>query len=178
TGVTLCLYDGVDDTPATTVPLSARNHDIWHAYVPGVHPGTRYGYRFEGPWEPANGMRFNPHKLVLDPYAHAIDGNVDWDASVYAYELESGDDATMDERPNDGQMPKGVVAHWDSDWEGDRHPNTPWEQSVIYEMHVKGFTERNNAIPEELRGTWSGVAHPASIEYLTGLGVTAVELLP
>ena len=125
TGVTLCIFDG-DAEPATTVPLSERNHDIWHVYVPGVHPGTRYGYRFDGPWDPANGMRFNPHKLVLDPYAHAIDGAVDWDASVYAYELESGDDAKMDERPNDARMPKGVVAHWDSDWEGDRHPNTPW----------------------------------------------------
>ena len=177
TGVTLCIFDG-DDEPATTVKLSERNHDIWHVYVPGVHPGTRYGYRFEGPWEPANGMRFNPHKLVLDPYARAIAGTVDWDASVYAYELESGDDAKMDERPNDARMPKGVVAHWDSDWEGDRHPNTPWEQSVVYELHVKGFTEGNEAIPEEMRGTWSGVSHPASIEYLTRLGVTAVELLP
>jgi glycogen operon protein len=178
TGVTLCIYDADASEPSATVPLSERNHDTWHVYVPGVHPGTRYGYRFEGPYSPGEGMRFNPHKLVLDPYARAIDGNVDWGPSVYAYTLESGDDAEMDERPNDAQMPKGVVAHWDSDWEGDRHPSTPWEQSVIYELHVKGFTECNAAIPEELRGTWSGVAHPASIDYLTKLGVTAIELLP
>jgi glycogen operon protein len=178
TGVTLCLYDSDPAEPAATVPLAERNHDIWHVYVPGVHPGARYGYRFEGPWEPANGMRFNPHKLVLDPYARAIDGNVTWGPSVYPYKLESGDDTVLDERPNDADMPKGVVAHWDSSWEGDRHPNIPWEQAVIYELHVKGFTEQNPAIPEELRGTWSGVAHPASIEYLTKLGVTSVELLP
>ncbi len=178
TGVTLCIFDTDDDHPSATVPLSERNHDTWHVYVPGVHPGTRYGYRFDGPWDPARGLRFNPHKLVLDPYARAISGTVDWNPAVFSHNQESGGDTEMDERPNDAFMPKGVVAHWDSDWEGDRHPNTPWEETVIYEMHVKGFTKCNEAIPEELRGTWSGVAHPASIEYLTNLGVTAIELLP
>ncbi|NLE79467.1 MAG: glycogen debranching protein GlgX, partial [Rhodococcus sp.] len=178
TGVTLCIFDTDDDHPSATVPLSERNHDTWHVYVPGVHPGTRYGYRFDGPWDPARGLRFNPHKLVLDPYARAISGTVDWNPAVFSHNQESGGDTEIDERPNDAFMPKGVVAHWDSDWEGDRHPNTPWEETVIYEMHVKGFTKCNEAIPEEIRGTWSGVAHPASIEYLTDLGVTAIELLP
>ncbi len=178
TGVTLCIFDAGGDEPAHTVPLSERNHDTWHVYVPGVHPGARYGYRFDGPWEPGNGLRFNPHKLVLDPYARAMDGTVDWDPSIFAYHHESGDDTVMDTRPNDAFMPRGVVAHWDSDWEGDRHPSIPWEETVIYEMHVKGFTACNEAIPEEMRGTWSGVAHPASIAYLKDLGVTAIELLP
>lgn len=176
--VTLCLYTTSVDSPDCTIPLEERNHDVWHVYVPGVHPGTRYGYRFDGDYDPRHGLRFNPAKLLLDPYARAIDGNVVWDPVVYSYRQDKKDDLTADERLNDGFIPKGVVTGNVFDWEGDRRPQTPWEETVIYEVHAKGFTATNTAIPEALRGTWSGLAHTASIDYLLSLGITAIELLP
>ena len=178
TGVTLCIYEPAGTEPVYTVPMGERNHDVWHVYIPGVHAGTRYGYRLDGEYEPAKGHRFNPAKLMLDPYAKAIQGSVEWDPAVYAYVLEDQDDLVIDDRPNDAFVPKAVVTGGDFDWDGDRRPNVPWNESVIYEMHVAGFTQQNPDIPEELRGTWLGVGHDASTTYLQELGVTAVELLP
>ncbi|HEV2128086.1 MAG TPA: glycogen debranching protein GlgX [Thermomicrobiales bacterium] len=177
--VTLCLYENDNhEKPFATVPLDERMQDVWHVYLPGVHAGTRYGYSFEGEYEPAEGHRFNPNKVMLDPYAKALAGTVQWDPAVFPYQLGAEDDDVMDERPNDAFVPKAVVTGGDFRWEGDPRPNIPWNESVIYELHVKGFTECNPAIPERLRGTWQGVSHEASIEYLKRLGVTAVELLP
>ena len=177
-GVTLCLYEPGGSEPIHTVPLEERTHGVWHGYVPGVHVGMRYGYRLEGAYDPSQGHRFNPNKVMLDPYAKAIDGSVEWAPAVYPYVLDGQDDAVMDEEPNDGCVPKAVVAHWDFDWNGDRRPNVPWNEAIIYEMHVQGFTQLNPAIPEDLRGTWLGVSHESSIEYLQGLGITSIELLP
>lgn len=176
--VTLCLFDSVGGDPVKTIALDERNHDVWHVYVPGVHPGTRYGYRVDGEYDPAHGLRFNPAKLLLDPYARAIDGTVTWDDSVFGHDTSGKEDLTADPRPSDAHVPKSVVTGADYDWEDDQHPRTPWQDTVIYEVHPKGFTISNPEIPEALRGTWHGLAHPASIDYLSKLGVTAVELLP
>lgn len=176
--VTLCIFTTSNDAPDYTVALEERNHDVWHVYIPGVHPGTRYGYRVDGDYEPSRGLRFNPAKLLLDPYARAIDGAVTWDPAVSGYTPSKKEDLIADARPNDAFVPKGVVTGSVYDWEGDRRPHTPWEETVIYEMHTKGFSKVNPAIPESLRGSWLGLAHEASLDYLTSLGVTAIELLP
>lgn len=178
TSVTLCIFTVSTDKPDYTVVLQERNHDVWHVYVPGVHPGTRYGYRIDGEYDAARGLRFNPAKLLLDPYARAIDGAVTWDPSVYGYDSSKKEDSTADHRPNDRFVPKGVVTGGVVDWQADRRPNTPWPETVIYEVHTKGFSAANPAIPEALRGTWLGLAHHSSIDYLLELGVTAIELLP
>ena len=176
--VTLCIFGEADDEPICSVPLEERNHDVWHVYMPGVHPGTRYGYRLDGDYNPSKGLRFNPAKLMLDPYAHAIDGTVRWDSTVSGYDPRGKDDTKPDDRPNDAFVPKGVVAGNMFDWDGDRRPHTPWQETVIYEVHTKGFSVNNLAIPEPLRGTYLGLAHHVSIDYLKRLGVTAIELLP
>ena len=177
-GVTVCLYEPDGDEPIHTVEVQERTNGVWHVYVPGVHVGMRYGFRVDGAYEPKQGHRFNPSKLMLDPYAKAIDGKVQWDPSVFPYVFESTDDSEPDDHPNDQFVPKGVVAHWDFDWEGDRRPNIPLNESVIYELHVKGFTQLNRLVPEPLRGTYAALAQPEVIDHLQGLGVTAVELLP
>src|SRR5690606_23148669 len=146
--------------------MQEHTHGVWHVYIPGVHVGTRYGFRLDGDYDPSTGHRFNPAKLMLDPYAKAIDGKVTWDPSVFPYVLANQDDLEPDDRPNDAFVPKGVVAHWDFDWDGDRRPNVPWNESVIYEVHVAGFSRLNPAVPEPLRGTWLGLSHEASIEHL------------
>jgi len=176
--VSVCLYDPGESEPWHTVDMQEHTHGVWHVYIPGVHVGTRYGFRLDGDYDPSTGHRFNPAKLMLDPYAKAIDGKVTWDPSVFPYVLANQDDLEPDDRPNDAFVPKGVVAHWDFDWDGDRRPNVPWNESVIYEVHVAGFSRLNPAVPEPLRGTWLGLSHEASIEHLQKLGVTAVELLP
>jgi isoamylase len=178
TAVTLCIYDIDGSEPVATIPLEERNHFVWHMYLPGVHAGARYGYRCHGDYAPDRGHRFNPNKVMLDPYAKAIAGEVSWDPAVFPYVLDEQDDDRMDDRPNDAFVPKAVVTGGVFDWNGDRRPNLPWHESVIYELHVKGFTQCNPAIPERLRGTWQGVSHEASIKYLQDLGVTTVELLP
>jgi isoamylase len=150
---------------------------VWHAYLPNVGPGQRYGYRVHGPWDPLNGNRCNPSKLLLDPYAKAIDGEVTWDPAVFPYHF--GD---PDGHPNVDDsapfMPRSVVVDPDFDWGDDRPPRRPPSESIIYEVHVKGFTANNPEIPPELRGTYAGMAHPAAVDYLRSLGITAVELLP
>jgi isoamylase len=152
---------------------------VWHVYVADLEPGQFYGYRVHGPYEPSEGHRFNPNKLVIDPYARAIAGQVNWDVPVFGYMLGHRDqDLSYDRQDSARGVPKGVVIDTAYDWEGDRLLRRPWNETIIYEVHVKGFTQRHPKIPEELRGTYAGMAHPASIDYLTRLGITAVELLP
>ncbi|WP_267244743.1 glycogen debranching protein GlgX [Streptomyces sp. PR69] len=178
--VEVCLFD--DDGAETRLPLTELTHEVWHGFVPGVAPGQRYGYRVHGRWDPWTGARWNPAKLLLDPYARAVDGEFSLPAEVYGHVRDWPQqhvaDTVRDERDSAPYVPKGVVVHDDDDWSDDRRPKTPWADSVIYELHVRGFTRRCPGIPEPLRGTYAGLAHPAAIGHLTALGVTAVELLP
>ncbi|MBX6340832.1 MAG: glycogen debranching protein GlgX [Thermomicrobiaceae bacterium] len=179
TSVTLCLFDDPREMERERIPLREVTAHVWHGYLPGVQPGQLYGYRVDGPYEPAAGLRFNPNKLLIDPYARALQGAVDWSAPVFGYRLHDEEmDLSFDERDDAWGVPKGIVVHPYFDWEGDRPPGIPWHRSIIYEVHVKGFTARRPDIPPELRGTYAGMADPASIQYLKELGVTAVELLP
>jgi glycogen operon protein len=173
--VELCLFD--DDGTETRIDMSESTGYVWHAYLPRVGGGQRYGYRVHGPWDPWNGLRCNPAKLLLDPYAKAVEGEVSWDEAVFPYHFDDPDGSRND-ADSAPYVPRSVVVDLDFDWEGDRPPHHPPNESVIYEVHVKGFTARHPGIPEELRGTYAGLAHPASIEYLNRLGVTAVELMP
>jgi isoamylase len=177
TGVELCLFDATGNE--RRIPVAEQTDQIWHVYVPGLGPGQRYGYRVHGPYDPANGQRFNAAKLLLDPYAKAIDGTIDWSDALFAYEIGNPDgDFRIGESDSAASIPKGVVVDLAYDWEGDRSPAIPWHETVIYEVHVKGFTKRHPGVPAELRGTYAGLASDAAIEHLRGLGVTAVELLP
>jgi isoamylase len=173
--VELCLFDasGVE----TRLDLPESTALCWHGYVPDVLPGQRYGYRVHGPYDPDKGLRCRPSKLLIDPYAKALDGGVDWDESLFEYHFGKPDDLDNDD-DSAAHVPKAVVINPYFEWENDRHPRTPWHETVLYEVHVKGFTKNNPRIPEAFRGTYAGLAHPASIEYLLSLGVTAVELLP
>ncbi|WP_028805800.1 glycogen debranching protein GlgX [Streptomyces sp. 142MFCol3.1] len=178
--VELCLFDerGVE----TRVPLTELTHEIWHGFVPDVLPGRRYGYRVHGRWDPWTGARWNPAKLLLDPYARAVDGDFSLPPEVYGHvrdwPQQQVADTVRDDRDSAPYVPKGVVVHDDDDWSDDHRPKTPWADSVIYEVHVRGFTRLHPGVPEELRGTYAGLAHPAAVEHLVRLGVTAVELLP
>jgi isoamylase len=173
--VELCLF--AEDGTETRVDLPETTAQVWHGYAPTVVPGQRYGYRVHGPYDPAQGLRCHPSKLLLDPYATAVDGEVDWDPALFTYRFDDPD-GPVNDLDSGPHMPKGVVTSPYFNWANDRPPRTPWNETVVYEVHVKGFTERHPGIPEELRGTYAGLAHPAAIEYLTALGVTAVELLP
>jgi isoamylase len=172
--VDLCLLDA--DGAETRVTLNEMDGFVWHGYLPGVGPGQRYGYRVHGPYEPAAGHRCNPAKLLLDPYAKAIEGQVDWAPAVFSYQFGSpGDRNDEDSAP---YVPRSVVVNPYFDWGADRPPGTPYHESVIYEAHVRGLTRMHPQVPEAERGTYLGMAHPAVIEHLQGLGVTAVELMP
>jgi isoamylase len=172
--VELCLFD--DDGTERRVELYERDASCWHGHLPSVAPGQRYGYRVHGPWAPERGARCNPSKLLLDPYAKAIEGQVDWDQACFPYNF--GDENSRNDDDSAPHMPKSVVHNPFFDWGNDRPPEIPLHESVIYEMHVKGFTARHPEVPEAQRGSYAGLAHPAVIEYLTKLGVTAVELMP
>src|SRR5882724_3379125 len=174
-GVDLCLFD--EDGTEECIPLTEVTALCWHGYLPNVGPGQRYGYRVHGPYEPQNGHRCNDAKLLLDPYAKAVEGGVDWDPAVFGYPL-GGDDLTPDPHDSARFVPKAVVTNPYFDWGVDRPPCIPWHETVVYETHVKGFTKRHPDVDEELRGTYAGLAHPAAIEHLKSLGVTAVELMP
>jgi isoamylase len=178
-GVELCLFDAPHDSERVAVALPETTAHIWHGYLPGVRPGQLYGFRVYGPYEPEAGLRYNPAKLLVDPYARAIANKPDWTAPLFGYVLGNHEE---DLRRDDGDSargaPKGVVVDRFFDWEADRQLRIPWHRSVIYEVHVKGFTQQHPRIPEEVRGTYAGLAHPAAIEHLTELGVTAIELLP
>jgi isoamylase len=179
-GVDLCLFD--DDGEETRIKLTQRQALNWHCYLPGVGPGQRYGYRVHGPYAPLEGHRFNPAKLLIDPYAKGIDGVVDWahDANVLPYVPDGTDEADLelDDEDDEAAMPKSVVIDDAFFWEGDRPPAISFAHTVIYETHVKGFTMLHPGVREDLRGTYAGLASDAAIAYLVDLGVTAVELLP
>lgn len=177
TGVSVCLFDE-SGKEIESIALHERTAFVWHGLVLNVQPGQLYGLRVDGPWEPEKGLRFNPKKLLVDPYAEAISGELDWKAPVFPYDVTSGDDTKRDDRDDAAGVPKGVVVRHDFDWGDDVKPETPLADSVIYEVHVKGFTMCNPNVPEELRGTYAGLAHPSSLDYLKELGITAVELLP
>ena len=177
--VELCLFNG--DDAEQRVELTERTAHTWHCFLPGIGPGQRYGFRVHGPYDPENGDRFNPAKLLLDPYAKSIDGPVRWDAAnVLPYVPTDRDDADLERDDEDDvdAVPKSVVIDPRFDWEGDRRPNTPLHESVIYETHVRGFTQLHPEVREELRGTYAGLASEPALNYLRDLGVTAVELLP
>jgi len=182
--VQLCLFDADDNERC--VEVGGRRAHNWHCYLPGVGPGQRYGYRVHGAYAPNEGHRFNPNKLLIDPYAKAIDGVVDWahDANVLPYvppdSLENAEDADleMDDEDDAGAVPKSVVIDDHFDWEGDRPPRTPFADTIIYETHVKGFTMTHPEVREDLRGTYAGLASEPALAYLKDLGITAVELLP
>ncbi|CCH89069.1 glycosyl hydrolase (glycogen debranching enzyme) [Modestobacter italicus] len=171
--VELCLFDEAGNE--TRIRLPEMDAYVWHAFLPGIQPGQRYGFRVHGPHDPAQGLRCNPAKLLLDPYAKAIDGQIDWDESVFGYRFENGEKNDDDSAAH---MPKSVVINPYFDWGVDRPPKTPYNKTVIYEAHVKGLTMTHPRVPEALRGTYAGVAHPAVIEHLQSLGITAIELMP
>ena len=174
TAVELCLFD--DDGAEQRIALHEVDGFCWHVYLPDVGPGRRYGYRIDGPWAPDEGAWCNPHKLLLDPYAKAFEGQVDWDEACFAFRFD--DHGARNEADSAPHVPRSVVHNPYFDWGNDRRLDTPLHESIIYELHVKGFTQRNNDVPEELRGTYAGLAHPAAVEHLVRLGVTAVELMP
>ena len=174
--VELCLFD-VQDTE-TRVDLPMVTGSCWHGYLPGVGPGQRYGYRVHGPWAPAEGHRCNPAKLLLDPYARAIAGDISWGRPVFDHVEGWGGDATPEATDSAGSVPKSVVIDPSFDWGDDCRPGTPAHRTLICEIHVKGFTARHPGVPPEVRGTYAGLAHPTAIRHLVELGVTAVELLP
>jgi isoamylase len=179
TGVELCLFDDLDSAETEVVPLREVTGYVWHGYLPGIKIGQLYGYRVHGPYEPARGQRFNPAKLLIDPYARALAGPINWDAPVFGYSLgDPAEDLSCDSNDDAWGVPKCVVTTSHFDWENDRPPLTPLHDSILYELHVKGFTARHPEIPEELRGTYAGLAHPVATEYLKKLGITAVELMP
>jgi isoamylase len=180
TEVELCLFAHPEDArPQRTARLRERTAMVWHGYLPGVRPGQYYGFRAHGPYEPARGLRFNPFKLLIDPYAKALAGSVRWEHHPFAYPFDQpGEDWVLDDEDSAAGVPKGVVVDPAFDWGDDAPPKTPFHRSVIYEAHVKGLTMLHPDVPPELRGTYAGVAHPAVIEHLQRLGVTAIELLP
>jgi glycogen operon protein len=178
-GVELCLFDNDIKTESERINLTERTGNIWHVFLAHVKPGQLYGYRVKGCYEPQNGHRFNENKLLIDPYAKAISGTIQWHDSVFAYEIGSKEeDLSFSQTDNAPFIPKSVVIDPHFDWGNDQLLKTPFHHSIIYEMHVKGFSCLNTKIPEHLRGTYAGVAHPSSINYLKELGITAVELLP
>ncbi len=172
--VELCLFN--DDGQEERIRLTEMDGFVHHCYLPNVVPGQQYGYRVHGPNDPARGLRCNPNKLLLDPYAKAVTGEVDWDESLFGYRF--GDPDQRNDEDSAPHMCKGVVINPFFDWVNDRPPHIPYNETVIYEAHVKGLTYQHPAIPDELRGTYAGIAHPAIIEHLTRLGVNAIELMP
>ncbi len=182
TAVDLCLFDSQDGTrEVARVRLPEYNNQVWHAYLPEVKPGQRYGFRVHGPYEPARGHRFNPAKLLLDPYAKAIDGAVEWDSGAPVFGYKPGDnqaDLSVDRGDSGPFVPKSVVVDPAYDWGDDAPPRVPWDETVIYETHVKGLTARHPDVPPALRGRYAALACPVVLDHLRGLGVTAVELLP
>src|SRR6266487_4125630 len=180
TSVELCLFDSIEATEENIrIPVTEHTDQVWHVFLPGVRPGQLYGFRVSGPYDPERGLRFNSSKLLLDPYAKAIAGEVNWSDEMFGYVVGGEDeDLTQDFRDDAWGVPKSVVIDSTFDWHGDKKLGVPLHNSVIYEVHVKGFTKLCPDVPEELRGTYAGLGSAAAIDYLKKLGVTAVELLP
>ena len=181
TGVELCLFEQNAEVSwkEERVRMTEHTDQVWHAYLPDVRAGQFYGYRVHGPYEPEAGHRFNPAKLLIDPYAKAIAGTIRWSDELFGYAIGHKEaDLSYDERDNSSFVPKCVVIDPAFDWEGDSRPKTPWHKTLIYELHVKGFTVKHPEVPPGLKGTYGGLGHPAVINYLHSLGITAVELMP
>lgn len=180
TAVELCLFNDEDDqTEVINLSLTERTHHIWHGYLPGIRPGQLYGYRINGPFKPEEGHRFNLNKLLIDPYAKAISGVINWHDALFGYEMGSPEaDLSFSEIDSAPFIPKSVVVDNVFDWEGETPLDINYHESIIYEAHVKGFTMQHPYIPEEIRGTYAGLAHPATLNYLNELGITAIELMP
>jgi isoamylase len=180
TNVELCLFECPDATaPSACVPLPEHTDMVWHGYLPDVRPGQLYGFRVHGPYEPQSGHRFNPHKIVMDPYAKSVGRPIKWDDANFGYRIGDGAaDLSFDTRDNAAFAPLAAVIDPAFTWGDDRPPRTPWHKTVIYEMHVKGFTRLHPHIPEDLRGTYEALTTEPALEHLLKLGVTAVELMP
>jgi glycogen operon protein len=177
--VELCLFDSSEGKESARIPLREKTAHVWHIYLPEVRLGQLYGYRVHGPYEPEQGHRFNPAKLLLDPYAMAIAGTIKWGDELFSYPIGHPDaDLALDERDSSDGLPKCVVVDPAFSWGNDVAPRTPWHKTLIYELHVKGFTARHPGVPERLRGTYAGLACPAVLDYFHSLGITAVELMP
>jgi isoamylase len=177
--VELCLFDGSGNKEVQRIEISERTDQVWHVYLPEARPGLLYGYRVYGPYEPTRGLRFNPQKLLLDPYAKLIHGEVRWSDALFGYRIgHQKEDLSLDRRDSASGMPKAVVIDPAFTWGADQRPSIPWHKSIIYEMHVRGFTKLHPDVPPALRGTYAGLATAPVIDYLTRLGVTAVELMP
>ena len=179
-GIELCLFKPEDEkNEYIKIKIEEVNNHVWHVYVPEIGPGQLYGYRVYGPYDPHNGHRFNPNKLLIDPYAKAVSGTIKWDDALFAYQLDDEQQdlsfSVVDSAPF---IPKSVVVNPHFDWDGDRLPDIPYHDTIIYEAHTKGLTQLHENIPEEIRGTYAGIAHPVTIAYLKELGITALELLP
>jgi glycogen operon protein len=178
TKVELCLFDASGERELERIELPEYTDEVWHVYIPGLGPGTVYGYRVHGPYDPEQGHRFNPNKLLLDPYARAHVGELRWAPEVFGYQMESGDDLTFDERDSAAFVQKCKVVDSNYSWTGPMKARVPWDRTIFYELNVRGFTKLHPAVPEELRGTFAGLAHPEVIRYIKDLGVTSVEMLP
>ena len=177
--VELCLFNSTTGDGEQRIKVKEMTHHIWHCYLPGMKPGQLYGYRVHGPYDPPNGDRFNPNKLLLDPYAKAISGTIQWSDAMFGYEMGHKDQdlsfSTTDSAPN---VPKSIVVDPTFNWEDDKPLKIPYHRTIIYETHVKGFTKQHPDIPENIRGTYAGLCHPVTIKYLQELGITAIELMP
>src|ERR1700747_2234129 len=180
TSVDLCLFDKVDAAQENIrIPVTEQTDQVWHVFLPDVKPGQLYGYRVNGPYDPAHGMRFNSSKLLLDPYAKAIAGEINWSDEMFGYVVgDNLEDLARDFRDDAWGIPKAVVIDNSFDWGEGKRPAIPLHRSIIYEVQVKGFTTVCSEVPEEIRGTYAGMGSTAAIKYLKDLGVTAVELLP
>jgi len=179
TRVELCLFDSLDaEVESLTIPLPEQTDMVWHGYLPDVHPGQLYGYRVHGSYAPHEGHRFNPNKLVMDPYAKVVGRATRWHDSLFGFRIGSGDDTTFDDRDTAPYAPLAAVVDSAFTWGDDRRPRTPWHETLIYELHVKGFTQLHPLVPESLRGTYLGLASEPAVKHLVSLGVTAVELMP
>ena len=180
TAVELCLFDGPEsDRDSARIRVEEHTDQVWHVYMPELWPGQHYGYRVHGPYEPEAGHRFNPNNLLIDPYAKSIVGTIQWSDAMFGYTI--GDpkaDLSFNTQDNAGSMPKCVVIDQAFTWGGDHLLKTAWDKTIIYEVHVKGFTARHPDVPEPMRGTYSALTTPAVIDHLLALGVTALELLP
>ncbi|MCF0041262.1 glycogen debranching protein GlgX [Dyadobacter fanqingshengii] len=180
TKVELCLFENAEARAENVkIEIEEISHNIWHVYVEGIGPGQLYGYRFHGPYEPKKGHRFNPNKLVIDPYAKALSGTIDWDDALFAYKIgDKQADLSFSETDSAPHLPKSIVIDPAFDWEDDKAPKIPYHDTIIYEAHVKGLTKLHPGIPAEIQGTYAGIAHPVMIQYLNDMGITAIELMP